>query len=509
MRRLLCLSCALLFLLLPTPAAAQEDVVEFGRLATEQRRIAEQLRRLDSLLEVLEERDREEGRSARAERLAEARRLLGSADGETDLAAVVEGLAREIGAMHSGNALEGQQEIIGILQQLLDFLIENEQRERDLQQRERLEDELQGLKDLVQKQQDLLERSEELLQEAEQDPSGSAQQHAKRQELGQEQGANNQQLEDMLREQRRDLGRTSPDLERASEQGEKAEQELKESAGRQDPQSAMDLQSLQEAIEAQKQALDALQEAQQMAQDQLDRIEKSEQQEALLDVEKEAERILAAHLEQEAVLSEILAGLEGDVVPRSARSKLRLASGQEEELGAAADELLVTIDLAGADSFPFFLNILVQDHYRLAERLGPPRYQADARSLDLSAEISAGWRQLIDAIRTERERIRRSLEQSGPSGQPGSPQEEKEKEPLVGFALELQLLKRMQASIGEQLAWLHEQQQAYLEAGLEMGPEESTELELLLDRQKQLQLQFQSMVQRLSGADEVQQEEEI
>ena len=72
----------------------------------------------------------------------------------------------------------------------------------------------------------------------------------------------------------------------------------------------------------------------------------------------------------------------------------------------------------------------------------------------------------------------------------------------MDFALELQLLKRMQGSITEQLLMLTQRQVAYQQAGIEMGPEDISELELLLDRQKSLQLQFESMVDRLSGLDE-------
>ena len=117
-----------------------QDEVEFGRLATEQRQVAEQLRRLENLLAVLEKKDREEGRLDRAEMLRVAAERLASSDGSGDLAGIVEGLAREIGAMHSGNALEGQQQLIEVLQELLDFLIDNERREQKMMQMKELEE---------------------------------------------------------------------------------------------------------------------------------------------------------------------------------------------------------------------------------------------------------------------------------------------------------------------------------------------------------------------------------
>jgi hypothetical protein len=111
---------------------------------------------------------------------------------------------------------------------------------------------------------------------------------------------------------------------------------------------------------------------------------------------------------------------------------------------------------------------------------------------------------LIDAIRTERERIRLQMEQENtpPPGAEGEQGEEEDDSPLVDFALELQLLKRMQSSISEQLILMNNLQEAYLQAGLEMGPEEMADLEQLLERQQSLQLQFESMVARMAGIDE-------
>ncbi|MCP4094576.1 MAG: hypothetical protein GY747_14155 [Planctomycetes bacterium] len=545
---------------LPMP---QQDPVEFDRLASEQRQVAEQLRRLESLLGVLEQRDRDEGRDERADLLKLAATRLSASEATGDLAAVVEGVAREIASMHSGDALEAQQELIETLQELLDFLIDNERKEREILQMKSLEERAAALEEFIAAQKLLLEQTEELKsktdgsksadgkpgEQGEQNENGeqgeneseaetesgeqsesesgekgennegeqnesdpNAEQNSEadqeleqlRQELAELQSELADKLEQFNKEQQRSSGRKSESSEQAQDAAEDAGKELREQSAETSPKSPSE--QLEEAIEQQKEALKNLESAKEQTEQQLNQSQKTEREEMLLNVEEEAKAILEKHREITALLDEISVQVGESVVPRSARAKLRQAAKEQQELSEAADKMVLMIDQAGADSFPFYINLLAQDHIRLAKQIGPPRYQVNASALHISNDLTNGWVQLIDAIRTERERIRRQLEEEmKPPNQEGAPEEgeqEKQEKPLVDFALELQLLKRMQGSITEQLLMLHERQIAYQQAGIDMGPEEIAELELLLDRQKSLQLQFESMVDRLSGIEE-------
>jgi hypothetical protein len=493
---------------MPLPA---QNEVEFGRLATEQRQVAEQLRRLENLLGVLAERDRQEGRLERAALLQQAATRLSAAEANGDLAAVVEGLAREIGAMHSGNALEGQQKLISVLQELLDFLIDNERREQEVLQMQALEGRLEALKDFIAEQKELLQQTEKLEQKLSEGESSSnpekAQDAASEQELEQlrEQLAELQtelaeKMEEFNREQQRDNGRKSESAEQAQDAAEDAAEDLREQSAETEPKSPGE--QLQEAIEQQQEALEKLDQAKQQTEQQVKQAKKAKRDEILLDVEMEAERLLALHLEIDTQVRNIAVQVGDKVVPRSARAKLRQAAAAELDLALAATKMMAIIDDAGADSFPFYINLLAQDHLNLSKAIGPPRYHVRPSALQVSGGLTDGWNSLIDAIRTERERIRLQMEQgenpaTGPDGQPPADQT-----PLVDFALELQLLKRMQSSISDQLLLMSNLQEAYQQAGLEMGPEEIADLEKLLDRQQSLQLQFESMVARLAGIDE-------
>jgi len=515
---------------MPFPA---QDGVEFGRLATEQRQVADQLRRLESLLGVLEERDRAEGRVERADLLKQAAERLAAAEESGDLAAVVEGLAREIGAMHSGNALEGQQKLIAVLQELLDFLITNERREQEILQMKSLEERLTALDQFITDQQLLLEQTEKLedklgkndtsqssknqektdpsgpSKEAEPseetkeapDPASAEQLEDLREELAKLQNELAEKLEEFNREQQRESGRPSEDAEKAQDAAEDAAEEMREQSAETEPKSPSE--QLQEAIAKQQEALKELEQAKQQTEKKIKQAKQAERDKILLDVEQEAERILALHRGIESTLVEVAELIGEEVVPRSARAKLRQAAATELDLAIAATKMMATIDEAGADSFPFYINLLAQDHIRLSKTIGPPRYRVQASSQQVSAGITASWVSLIDAIRTERERIRLKMEQDQaemPGGQ--SPPEDEANTPLVNFALELQLLKRMQSLISEQLVLMNNLQDAYQQVGLAMDDEELADLEQLLNRQKSLQLQFESMVARLSGLDE-------
>lgn len=514
---------------MPLPA---QNEVEFGRLATEQRQVAEQLRRLENLLGVLAERDRTEGRLERAALLKQAATRLDAAEATGDLAAVVEGLAREIGAMHSGNALEGQQKLISVLQELLDFLIDNERREQEILQMKSLLERLQTLEEFMAEQKQLLEQTQELEKQIRgSEPSNNAENPEQqesaddtetetepstdpntepaaseevleklRKELAELQNELAEKMEEFNREQQRESGRKSETAENAQDAAEDAAEQLREQSAETEPKSPGE--QLQEAIAQQQEALKNLEQAKKQTEQQVKQAKEAKRDEILLDVELEAERLLSLHLEIDAQLQDIAVQMGDKVVPRSARAKLRQAAAAELDLALAATKMMATIDNAGADSFPFYINLLAQDHIHLSKAIGPPRYHVKASSLQVSQDLADGWKSLIDAIRTERERIRLQMEQDGDPASGAEGEQEEDQSPLVDFALELQLLKRMQHSISDQLLLMSNLQDAYLQAGLEMGPEELADLEQLLDRQQSLQLQFESMVARLAGIDE-------
>ena len=70
----------------------------------------------------------------------------------------------------------------------------------------------------------------------------------------------------------------------------------------------------------------------------------------------------------------------------------------------------------------------------------------------------------------------------------------------MDFAQELQLLKRLQAGLARDLAWLRQKFATYGAAGIEAGAEEQHALGLLLERQLELRRQFEDMLARLQSA---------
>jgi len=534
----------------PAPAHAwAQDPVELGRLAAEQRQVAEQLRRLDSLLAVLQARDLEEGREDRAKLLEGARARLAEAnENGSDLATVVESLASELGALRTGNALEGQTALLATLQELLDYLIQSEREERERAFEEALAERGAKLDEFASRQQQLLERtrmlqdqgtkdqegssesSEENSEEANSESSerensegeqndenaetteeGAEQTQEQREEaqrrLAEEQAALAQEIEEFNQEQAEQLGRTPESSQRAEQKSREAAEELRQPGAEDQP--AQTPEDLEEAEKKQQEALDALEQARQETAAQEQQNEQRKKKEALINVERAAVEILARHEQVDASLQALSAASNGGPVPRSARARLRQASNAERDIADDAEDLLLEIQLLGADAFPFYLMALVEDHRRLAGRVGPPRYKLDMSTEALSTGLIAGWESLIDAIRVEQERLRKQMEEPSTQPPPGQEPEDDRQDPLVGFAVELQLLKRMQQQITESLKRLEQQQATFAAAGIPLGPEEVAELEMLLDRQAELQLQFESMIARLQGADNAQEAEDL
>lgn len=547
---MICLVLASVLHFAPMPMA--QDPVEFGRLATEQRQVAEQVRRLGQLLELLQNRDLEEGREERAELLGRAREKLRGAETDGNLAAAIDGVARELNSLHSGNALDGQAELIQTLQDLLDYLVESERREREMALEKAMTERAEALQDFSNRQEQLLKQTQELQQQQEQkdqtasnedasDPSSAAKDStessdqpdeeaaakedsanesevdkasqedldAKREELAELQNRLAEELKKFNREQEEETGRRSLPSKKAEDATEEAAKKMRPQSAetqKQDPAKQLD-----EAIQKQQEALEELHKAQEQTENQQDRSEEEKRREALLDVMRQAQIILDRHVDLEQEIINIVLNLDGERVPRSTRTRLRQISLAQKELSVAAENLLLTIDQSGADSFPLYIQGLSQDHGALSMELGPPRYRLNRQALPLAASITEDWQQLIEIIQIERERIRKRLDQPDQGGGENQEAQDQEKRdrPLVDFAMELHLLKRMQESLAERLALMENRQQAFSKAGIPFGQEEALELEMLLERQGELHLQFESMVKRLQNVDKVDQVEDL
>ncbi len=495
----LALACA-------APLAAQNEV-ELGRLATDQRQIAEQVRRLDKLLGVLEDRDRAEGRDKEAELLALARvTLRGSANAPVDLAGALETVALELSRKQTGSALESQAAAIALLQELLEKLVKDQQRELERQHIAALEEWQKGLEDLAGRQQELMDRAQKL---EEREAAEGQTDDAAREELASEQQELADSIEEFNDEQAR-KGNSSEDTEAAEEAAERAAEELQPPQSAEQEPAAAEEQSMDEAQKQQGEAKDALERQQDKVEEELDRREAERKNQILLDVKEEAEKLLQRH----ASLLDDYVGIheanDGGRLSRGDRSRLRRIAQDERSIAAETGDLLLIIDEYGADSFPFFMGQLQEDHERLSTQIGPPLYRLNDSAVQLGKNLEAGWTDLVDAIQTEEDRLREEIE--APQGAPGQqPAEEEEDElsPLVQFTAELQLLKRMQATMSGQLTRLLERLAVYERAGVEADPLDISELHLLQDRQQELALQFQSIVDRALGATEEGEGEEL
>jgi hypothetical protein len=580
MRRRLtvCLSLAALFGAGMAPA---QDPVEFSRLSTDQKQLAEQVRRLEKILITLEEREREEGASLRADLLNEAREKLVNGAKERPLASVLEEVALDLADLRAGAALERQAELIRFLEDLLDFLLETERRDQvqDLMQAARERE--AELRALANEQADLRQRTEALQQrEAE---SGEVDEQA-RADLAREQAELNDRIRAAAAEDENGAG--SERAENAAAEGERAESELdpdrkateseageqgeqgetppgeqgeqtpgeqseqgetppgeqgeqsepqegepgeqppgeqgerqpgeqqgaqeRQPGQQQSPQQPRDPQEqLERAEEFQRKAEEELQRGADEAAAEADRLEGVDELETLINVLEKAEELLTRHERVLRDLGSFVSNLDGTArVPRSARIDLRGWASEQRSIAEEADSLLFEIREAGADAFPFLLRGLVDDHGLLARRIGPPKYRADTQSVELGARIQRDWERLVNAIRTEAERLRKKIEQPEQAPQDGdSPPGEGEEppqqpNPLVSVAAEVQLLKQLQVDLLERMQSLQSRRKLLSSAGIELDEDDLAELEAVVSRQKRLRSLFESILERLQDTGE-------
>jgi DNA polymerase III alpha subunit (gram-positive type) len=446
------------------------------RLSIEQQQLADQLRRLNSMLVALEASEREQGNIELADTLAGVHSYMNDAEGVGDLVLALQKVSQQLSQQHTASALESQVQLIEQLQLLLDMLLNSQADMQAEKQKQLLEERSESLKEMIESQQQLLSE----LQELSLDEAGAA--------LTDEQ---QQRLEELQSEQQQLAEETKEFNKQQQQQGIKSEKS--ESAQEKQEQAAEELsqQDTEQAQEQQQQALDDLKQAQQEVEQQQQQDAAKEKQEALLNVEKEIERILTIHQAQHQQLLDIAAKLSDDGIPRSSMVQLRKMSAKQQEISLQADDLLLEIAQAGADSFPFYILSLMEDHQKLGENLQRPSIDEFAGYVELSEYLLASWLELLDVIATERERQRQQLESAQPQGEP-----QEEEQPLVQFATELQLLKRMQISLAKRIKFLE-------------NDSAGDDFLKLIERQGELQLQYESMIRRLQGANDKTESEEI
>ncbi|TAH37891.1 MAG: hypothetical protein EYC70_06810 [Planctomycetota bacterium] len=588
-------AAALLLAVTAAPASAQSPAAQgsLDRLAGEQLQLAEQARRLDRLLGALEQRDRASGNEARAELLAGARARLATAGSRGDLAAVLESVASELSSERAGAALSAQSDVIQLLQEVLNFLLQQEMQEQVQALRAAAAARRQALEDFARRQEQLLQRTQELRAspdgksnggdarsdapaeaqadaqaearadaqaqapdeaQAEAEARGAAQAGERRdgdsqtpQEQAEQQdiAGGQRELNEALRQFSEEDERSGQDpraTERAAQAGEQAAEALAPEAGEQrepgqqsDPQqqepqpgdagqreqeqreSAQqprqqqqqqeqqqqrggaprnNQERLEEAEQKQQEALDELRKAAQEARRQEEQLEQMQRMQDLLDVAAEAQALLERHLRVQEPLAALMQQYEDQALPRPERVRMRQWSEEERAIGAAAAELNLEVLERGADTVPFLLSTLRQDHERFGKRLGPPDYRADLGQKLLGEQIAHNWTQLIDALKAEAERLRQQMQQQ--QQQQGQQQQQPEEEPpLVSLAAELELLKRMEQDQRDRMHALAQRRALLAQRGFALDEDDMEELDDLVERQAQLRRLYEMILERL------------
>jgi hypothetical protein len=471
-------------LLFGSAAVAQQQ----QRLAIEQQQVADQLRRLNKLLVDLEGSEREQGNIELADTLAAVHGYMNDATGVGDLVLAIQKVSQQLQQQRNASALNSQALLLEQLQLLLDMLLNSKAEVQAEKQAKILEERQQQLQEMIEQQQALQQALQEFqesqeLQKADQSEEGSELSAEDAQEL-QELQELQQQLADQteaFNEQQQQQGIKSEESEDAQQQQQQASEQMEQG-------------DLQEAEESQEQAIEELQKAEQEVQEQQQENESQKKQEALLNVEQAITDILYEQQHHHAQLKEISLdqSSRADELPRSSRIKLKKISTAHQQISLRADDLLLEISQAGADSFPFYILALMEDHQLLGDSLALTPANLAESSLELSASLIDSWQELLDVIITERERERKKEEGEPEDGQPG----DEDERPLVQFTVELQLLKRMQIDLSRRIQRLSDDTS-------------SDAFKKLVQRQADLQLQYESMIRRLQGANDKNQTEEI
>jgi hypothetical protein len=442
------------------------------RLSIEQRQIAVQLERLKILIKEIEREERKRGNEELANTLIEVYETI---EDSNNLVLAIEAVAQQLAQKKSSNALEQQALIIERLQELLDMLIQREKIQKDQQEEKLLRERKNAIDSFLKRQNAIKEKiSNKNITDTELKEASSLQK-----ELSDELKEFNQQQEEK--------GIFSNSAESAQKAQEDASKYLDE--GMQEESKKMQ----QQAIEDLKRAQDETQRQQEISQNQ-------KEDNLLRNVEIEIQSILDQHKIDDLAMHEILEDPEKPL-KRLDQINLNKIANSQNEIAIKSDELLLDISQAGADSFPFFILQLMQDHNTISERLKVFRNELRDSTLKLSKDLILSWEDLLDVIATERERKRKKMERAEnqeEDNQEEGNQEEDNQETLVQFAAEMQLLKRMQKSLGDRIKAL-----------VNSKSFSKNDLIQLSERQNELQLQYESMVRRLQGSDEQKTREEL
>ncbi|HJM39406.1 MAG TPA: hypothetical protein QGG59_04755 [Planctomycetota bacterium] len=477
MKRLLLV--ALACCALPQTVMAQGQ--DHQRLAKDQRQLAETARRLETLLELLENRELAEGNLQRADLLAGARERLLQATEGADLAAVMEGIASELWEQQTGAALEEQAHMVEELQALLDYLLKHELQAQMDSLLEAAFKKQAGIEKAIEEQKKLIAETE-ALQKGDL-PKESAIEIA-------------EQLQE-LAEQVSELSFGDPLLDEAAKAQKEASEKTESSP--------------EESTEKQKEALEKLREAQKEAQRKSGELKQAQKMEELINLSKEIAAILERHVLSLSSMKDLHNEHPNGRTPRSARVKLRGLATEQVALSKEAEFLLTEVNTGGADAIPFLMSKLVDDHAWLGRALAPPSYRCGELEIETGEDIRLGWIEILEAIQTEAERMREQMEGGNMSAGPQS------RRPLVRFAEELQLLKRLQTRHSKKLSRFTHRRALLTEAGMDIDQDDLRELDRLLLTQEELRQVYEAILARLekepspaaSGGDPPTEEEEV
>ena len=220
----------------------------------------------------------------------------------------------------------------------------------------------------------------------------------------------------------------------------------------------------------------------------------------------EATQLLERHVAVVTPLTEFAAENPEGRPSRRARVQLRQWAEEELAISEGTGDLLREVRKQGADSVPFLLATLEEDHLRMSEQMGSPNYEAGEEQVLLGNRLIELWKELIEALRTEAMRDRPPMDSSqGDQQQDGEQQDP----PLVSLAAEIQLLMRLEISLHEQMERMVARREILSQAGIELDEDDLRDIDRLVERQSQLRTLFESIVKRLEEPPDENQEEEI
>jgi hypothetical protein len=251
---------------------------------------------------------------------------------------------------------------------------------------------------------------------------------AKAKELAEEQEKIRRELMDLARRnQKRETAQPSPNLDKAAESAESAQQSLQEG-------DLGEAQSGEEETEKRmRQALSDLGHEEEQYQ-------KLRQEELLFKIAEQVKSLIDEHQQQMKATLEVDAGRKpGEPANHTQRLRLRKIAKAEEALGGRAAEISKAIRAEQSVVFAEVLDQAEHDLKRLGQDMSEPGdYQSGERVQALQQDIdqSLGW--LAEALQQEKER--RKKEQQSGQQQNQRPSENR----LVPDVAELKLLRRLE-----------------------------------------------------------------